>query len=242
MRKLPLRLPLRFHSRAARLTVWVAARGRLRYVAAACEQTPQLQWLSANIGRRARSGRRRCRWGGIGSGAGHGSCCPGRAGGPGVPRLPGLGRPLGQAAGTALGAEAIARSGQGHWLVAQIQGRPRLEKPPLPRWTIAPLMAVTGREDELGGAPSARLSALGMVGAGRTAGLQLGDRSVGVASGLVLTSLGFFISRAAAGRQRRPAGLLHHPGPLRRLAPSARRGRRAPRAARSGPAHAAGPS
>ena len=37
-------------------------------------------------------------------------------------------------------AEAIDTIDHGHWLVAQIQGRPRLEKPPLPRWTIATLM------------------------------------------------------------------------------------------------------
>ena len=34
-------------------------------------------------------------------------------------------------------AEAIDTIDHEHWLVAQIQGRPRLEKPPLPRWTIA---------------------------------------------------------------------------------------------------------
>ena len=34
-------------------------------------------------------------------------------------------------------AEAIDTVEHGHWLVAEIQGRPRLEKPPLPRWMIA---------------------------------------------------------------------------------------------------------
>ena len=37
-------------------------------------------------------------------------------------------------------AEAIDTVDHNHWLVAQIQGRPRLEKPPLPRWSIAALM------------------------------------------------------------------------------------------------------
>ncbi|MBV8310915.1 MAG: hypothetical protein JO344_11050, partial [Planctomycetaceae bacterium] len=32
-------------------------------------------------------------------------------------------------------AEALDTVENGHWLVAEIQGRPRLEKPPLPRWT-----------------------------------------------------------------------------------------------------------
>ena len=41
-------------------------------------------------------------------------------------------------------AEAIDTVDHNHWLVAQIQGRPRLEKPPLPRWPIAVLMKITG--------------------------------------------------------------------------------------------------
>ena len=45
-------------------------------------------------------------------------------------------------------AEAIDTIDHNHWLVAQIQGRPRLEKPPLPRWSIAALMMLTGRRDE----------------------------------------------------------------------------------------------
>ena len=45
-------------------------------------------------------------------------------------------------------AEAIDTVDHNHWLVAQIQGRPRLEKPPLPRWSIAALMMLTGRRDE----------------------------------------------------------------------------------------------
>ena len=44
-------------------------------------------------------------------------------------------------------AEAIDTVDHDHWLVAQIQGRPRLEKPPLPRWSIAALMLLTGRRD-----------------------------------------------------------------------------------------------
>ncbi|MGE3817980.1 MAG: ArnT family glycosyltransferase, partial [Isosphaeraceae bacterium] len=61
-------------------------------------------------------------------------------------------------------AEAIDTIDHGHWLVAQIQGRPRLEKPPLPRWTIAGLMTLTGRRDEwVLRLPGAR-SALGMGG------------------------------------------------------------------------------
>src|SRR6516225_6729522 len=42
-------------------------------------------------------------------------------------------------------AEALDTVENQHWLVAQIQGRPRLEKPPLPRWAIALLLTLTGR-------------------------------------------------------------------------------------------------
>ncbi|MBV8077632.1 MAG: hypothetical protein JO284_14585, partial [Planctomycetaceae bacterium] len=45
-------------------------------------------------------------------------------------------------------AEALDTVENRHWLVAQIQGRPRLEKPPLPRWTIATLILLTGHRDE----------------------------------------------------------------------------------------------
>lgn len=91
-------------------------------------------------------------------------------------------------------AEAIDTIDHGHWLVAQIQSRPRLEKPPLPRWTIAGLMRLTGRRDEwMVRLPSA-LAALGMVGLAYAFGRRLQDRAAGLAAGLALTSMGFFIS------------------------------------------------
>jgi 4-amino-4-deoxy-L-arabinose transferase-like glycosyltransferase len=91
-------------------------------------------------------------------------------------------------------AEAIDTIQQGHWLVAEIQGRPRLEKPPLPRWTIAALMCLTGRSDEwIVRLPSA-LSALGMVALVYALGQRIGGRAVGQASALALTSFAFFIS------------------------------------------------
>jgi 4-amino-4-deoxy-L-arabinose transferase-like glycosyltransferase len=91
-------------------------------------------------------------------------------------------------------AEAIDTIDHHHWLVAQIQGRPRLEKPPLPRWTIAMLMWLTGRRDEwMVRLPSA-VAALGMVGLVYSLGCRLGGRPVGLASGLALTSVVFFIT------------------------------------------------
>jgi 4-amino-4-deoxy-L-arabinose transferase-like glycosyltransferase len=91
-------------------------------------------------------------------------------------------------------AEAIDTIDHHHWLVAQIQGRPRLEKPPLPRWTVATLMTLTGRRDEWMVRLPAALSALGMVALVYALGKRLGGRSVGVASGLALATMGFFIS------------------------------------------------
>ena len=76
----------------------------------------------------------------------------------------------------------------------EIQGRPRLEKPPLPRWTIAALMALTGRRDEWIVRLPGALSALGMVGLVYGLGCRLGGRSVGLSAGLVLTSFGFFVA------------------------------------------------
>lgn len=90
-------------------------------------------------------------------------------------------------------AESIDTVDQGHWLVAEIQGRPRLEKPPLPRWTTATLISITGRRDQwLVRLPSA-LSAIGMVGLAYGLGRRIGGRSVGLATGLALTSIVTFI-------------------------------------------------
>jgi 4-amino-4-deoxy-L-arabinose transferase-like glycosyltransferase len=102
-------------------------------------------------------------------------------------------------------AEAIDTIRHQHWLVAQIQSRPRLEKPPLPRWTIATLMTLTGRHDEwIVRLPSA-LAAIGMVGLVYGLGRRLGGRSVGLASGMVLATMVFFIT------EQRQAG---NDGPL----------------------------
>src|SRR6185437_6640656 len=80
-------------------------------------------------------------------------------------------------------AEALDTVDQNHWLVAQIQGRPRLEKPPLPRWTIATLITLTGRRDEwIIRLPSA-LAAIGTIGLVYGLGRRLGGRAVGLSAG-----------------------------------------------------------
>jgi 4-amino-4-deoxy-L-arabinose transferase-like glycosyltransferase len=90
-------------------------------------------------------------------------------------------------------AESLDTLDNHHWLVAEIQDRPRLEKPPLPRWTLALLMAATGRRDEwLLRLPSA-LSGLGLVVLTYALGRRIAGRSIGLASGFALTSTFFAI-------------------------------------------------
>ena len=90
-------------------------------------------------------------------------------------------------------AEALDTVDHGRWLVAQIQGRPRLEKPPLPRWIAASLIALTGRRDEaIVRLPNA-LAAITTVGLVYWLGRGLGGRSVGLASGFALASSAYFV-------------------------------------------------
>ena len=90
-------------------------------------------------------------------------------------------------------AEALDTIEHDNWLVAYIQCRPRLEKPPLPRWTIAALMKVTGLQDEwIVRLPNA-LSALAMVALVCGLGRRMAGRSVGLAAGLALASTFFFV-------------------------------------------------
>ncbi len=90
-------------------------------------------------------------------------------------------------------AEALDTVDRGHWLVAEIQGRPRLEKPPLPRWITAGLLVATGRRDEaIVRLPNA-IAALATVALVYALGCSIGGRSVGLASGLALASTAYFL-------------------------------------------------
>ena len=104
-------------------------------------------------------------------------------------------------------AEAIDTIDHNRWLVAQIQGRPRLEKPPLPRWTIAALMTLTGRRDEWVVRLPGALAALAMVGLVTRLGRDMGGRSVGLASGLALTSMMFFTAELRQAGNDGPVAL-----------------------------------
>lgn len=90
-------------------------------------------------------------------------------------------------------AEAIDTVRHDHWLVAEIQSRPRLEKPPLPRWITAALMVATGRQDEFITRLPNALAALGVVGLVWFLGSRIGGRSLAVASSLALCSMAYFV-------------------------------------------------
>jgi 4-amino-4-deoxy-L-arabinose transferase-like glycosyltransferase len=104
-------------------------------------------------------------------------------------------------------AEALDTATNGHWLIAEIQSRPRLEKPPLPRWPIAALISLTGRVDEwIVRLPSA-LAAIAMVALIYDLGRRLGGRSVGLASGLALATTGCFVVEARQAGNDAPLAL-----------------------------------
>lgn len=91
-------------------------------------------------------------------------------------------------------AEALDTVEHGRWLVAQIQGRPRLEKPPLPRWTAAALLSLSGeRSESLVRLPNA-LAGLATVGLVYLLGKGIGGRSLALTSAAALVTTGLFIS------------------------------------------------
>jgi 4-amino-4-deoxy-L-arabinose transferase-like glycosyltransferase len=90
-------------------------------------------------------------------------------------------------------AEALDTVENHHWLVAEIQGRPRLEKPPLPRWTIALLLSLTGqREEWLVRLPGA-LGGLATAALVYALGSRMGGRQLALVSTLMLCTMGLFI-------------------------------------------------
>lgn len=90
-------------------------------------------------------------------------------------------------------AETLDTLTRSHWLVAEIQGRPRLEKPPLPRWITAGLMTATGRSDEaLVRLPNA-LAGCGLVGLAYWFGRSAGGRATGLLAGYALSTTIFLM-------------------------------------------------
>ena len=90
-------------------------------------------------------------------------------------------------------AEAIDTIDHNHWLVAQIQGRPRLEKPPLPRWSISGLMLLTGRRNEWIVRLPGALAGVATVALIYALGKFMGGRPLALASSFILCTMGFFV-------------------------------------------------
>ena len=91
--------------------------------------------------------------------------------------------------------------------MAEIQGRPRLEKPPLPRWTAAALMTVTGRRDEWVVRLPGALSGLATVGLIYSLGRRMGGRGLGLAAAMILCTTGLFVSELRQAGNDGPLGL-----------------------------------
>jgi len=103
--------------------------------------------------------------------------------------------------------EAIDTIDHNHWLVAELQGRPRLEKPPLPRWSMAGLLWLTGRRDEwMMRLPSA-ICGLATVVLVLALGRRMAGESVGRAAALVLCSTGFFVGEMRQASNDAPLAL-----------------------------------
>ncbi|WP_165246310.1 ArnT family glycosyltransferase [Paludisphaera soli] len=103
-----------------------------------------------------------------------------------------------------LAAEVVDTLESGRWLVARIQGRPRLEKPPLPRWTTAAVATVVGRCDEVVVRLPGAFAALGTVGLTYLLGLRLGGRPLGLAAAMILGTTPLFIAEARQAGQDVP--------------------------------------
>ncbi|MGC8640410.1 MAG: ArnT family glycosyltransferase, partial [Isosphaeraceae bacterium] len=104
-------------------------------------------------------------------------------------------------------AEALDTVENGHWLVANIQGRPRLEKPPLPRWVAAALMTLTGRRDEWIVRLPAALSGLATVALIHALGREMGGRKLGLTAAIILCTTGLFVSELRQAGNDGPLGL-----------------------------------
>jgi 4-amino-4-deoxy-L-arabinose transferase-like glycosyltransferase len=90
-------------------------------------------------------------------------------------------------------ADAVDTLDHHHWLVAHRDGRPRFEEPPLSRWVIAALMAVTHERSERILRIPGSLCGLAIVCLVYLLGRRFGGRAVGLASAFVLCSIPLFV-------------------------------------------------
>jgi 4-amino-4-deoxy-L-arabinose transferase-like glycosyltransferase len=104
-------------------------------------------------------------------------------------------------------AEAIDTIDHNHWLVAQIQGRPRLEKPPLPRWSISALMLLTGRRNEWMVRLPGALAGVATVALIYALGKFMGGRPLALAASFILCTMGFFVGEMRQAGNDAPLAL-----------------------------------
>jgi 4-amino-4-deoxy-L-arabinose transferase-like glycosyltransferase len=104
-------------------------------------------------------------------------------------------------------AEALDTVAHQRWLVAEIQGRPRLEKPPLPRWTIAALIRMAGRCDEWVVRFPGALSGLATVALIYALGSRIGGRPLALTSTMLLSTTALFVSEFRQAGNDGPLGL-----------------------------------
>ena len=104
-------------------------------------------------------------------------------------------------------AETLDTLENGHWLVAEIQGRPRLEKPPLPRWTTALLMTLTGRRNEWMVRLPCASSALATIALVYLMGAKIGGRGLALAAAMALSTMWLFITELRQAGNDGPLGL-----------------------------------
>src|SRR3954469_10614636 len=104
-------------------------------------------------------------------------------------------------------AEALDTVENGRWLVAEIQGRPRLEKPPLPRWSIAVLLGVTGLRSEWVVRLPGALAALATAALTYELGRRIGGRRLALASAMILCTTALFVSELRQAGNDGPLGL-----------------------------------
>jgi 4-amino-4-deoxy-L-arabinose transferase-like glycosyltransferase len=103
--------------------------------------------------------------------------------------------------------EAIDTIDHQHWLVAELQGRPRLEKPPLPRWSIAALFWLSGRRDEWVLRLPSAICGLATVALVLALGRRMGGDSLGRAAALLLCSTAFFVGEMRQAGNDAPLAL-----------------------------------
>ena len=121
-------------------------------------------------------------------------------------------------------AETLDTVENGHWLVAQIQGRPRLEKPPLPRWTTALLMTITERTATSGPcvcrAPVSGLATAFLV---YLLGATIGGRGLALAASMAICTMWLFITELRQAGNDGPLGLFTTHGAVCGMVPATRK-------------------